>query len=152
MKAVREGVIPNQSRASGFPVLVAVAIPVPRGSPVTRGEAQPGARLFWMNSQPSPGNSATSTSLTLKVLSVENGKSPRTSTCTRCQKKCSSWKTVPFFFKHCIIVLTLRVFLLFVWFCPQMHVLGFFVVVVLYPFSSVHVFIAFLGVCSCLKK
>lgn len=45
-------------------------------------------------------------------------------------------------------MLTLQVFLLFVWFCPQMHVCGVF----LYLFSNVHVFIAFSGVCSCLRR
>ena len=39
-----------------------------------------------MNYQGSFGNTGALTLMTLKVLSVENGKSPRTSECTRCQK------------------------------------------------------------------
>lgn len=136
----------------GLPVLVAVAIPLPQWQPRNEGGGAAGSLIvldelsaipweFWYLDLPDPqsaecGKWEVSTDLNMHKMS----------------EKMQFLENCTFFFKHCIIVLTLRVFLLFVWFCPQMHVLGFFVVVVLYPYSSVHVFIAFLGVCSCLKK
>lgn len=123
--------------ASGFLVPSGRAVSRPRCQAVTRGEAQPVARLFWMNYQRPTGNTGALTSLPLKVLSVENGKSPWTSICARCQKNAVLGKLY-LFLKGCIAVLTLWGFLLFVCFLSPNACFPFF-----HPFSNVHVFIVF---------
>lgn len=66
-----------------------------------------------MNYQRSTGNTGTLTSLTLKVLSVENVKSPWTSICTRCQKNAVLGKLYLFLrLHHCANVTSLPSFCL----------------------------------------